>query len=51
MKKTIITTREKTFINNKDTDHVICPICLASNRSMDLKCRNCGKRLKKWGNH
>lgn len=50
MKKTktiVVTEDEEIFVSSSETDRVICPVCLASNTVLDLKCRNCGKRLKK----
>jgi len=48
MNRAIIVTKDKEiFVSSSEADHVICPVCLATNMVLDLECRNCGKRLKK----
>jgi len=44
----IVTKDEEIYISSSEKDEkTICPMCLSTNTVLDLKCRNCGMRLKK----
>ena len=41
---------DRVFVSKSEKEErfkVVCPVCLATNTVFDLKCSNCGKRLKK----
>lgn len=41
-RETITVTEDRIFVSSSEQDRVICPVCLATNTVLDLKCRNCG---------